>query len=1314
MLIGGAGADALNGSGWFDTASYFDATDGVVVDLASNGNNTGDALGDTYSGIQRIVGTDHADVIGGNGAVNELEGGADDDTIFGRGGDDILRGGDGDDFLQGDEGGDALIGGDGNDTAGYQQSNSAVLVFLADAASNGGIAAGDTFDSIENLSGTDFNDTLAGDASANILSGGLGNDRLDGNDGDDELVGGEGDDELDGGNGADIFDGGSGTDIASYRNSSTGLIIDFLAPGNSTGEALGDSFVEVENIYGTDFGDGISGDDFANEIRGYDGQDTLYGRGGDDTLTGGDDDDVLVGGVGADHISGGGGVDVASYVDAAEGITLDLSSMASSTGDAFGDTFIGVEAFRGSEFADTFGGSGGANDFDGGDGDDFLDGRGGNDTLRGGGGNDLLEGGSGVDALFGGDGIDTATFVGATSAVRVYLDGLGSNAGIATGDTFDSVENIIGGGSNDTLSGDANANEIRGEAGNDKIFGKAGDDVLLGGSGDDQLTGGDGNDVMSGGEGSDRFFFDAEWGNDTILDFADGSEKLDLRGIAGIDELSDLTITDVTGGVQIAFRGNTIKLDGLQASDISRTDFFLDTASGNSNPTTTSLGENGVVSENGLLTDGGIIVFEDADAGDTHTAVTALVSTTHTSQLGTLTASVTSNAPSGEVTWNYSVDNSAIEFLNSGESVTEVFNVTIIDDQGNGVDVEVTITINGDSTNQYVINTTGDKPDVDLTDGVAVDEDGNTSLRAAIMQANAAEPGVVNQLIFALPSSDGPEFVIQLDSALPVLNSIIELNGENSTGGMVVIDGSSITNGINDGLRIEADNVQISGLILVNFTSDGIEVRGADNVSISEVFSADNGGAGVRFNNATNSTVTQSTAVGNGTSGIQLVGSITAQGNVITGNQLGIGLGDVADGNRNYGIQVRSNGNLISNNTISGNQRTGLIFSGADAQNNLVTGNRIGTNSVGDQSVANGAYGVLVTGANNNTFTGNVISGNTGAGFALSNGSSGNQVDDNIVGLNANANVAIGNGSIGLYLRGGATGNSFDGNFVAGNASSQISLVAGNTTANNFTGNFIGFGDDFTPIAGSSVGVLIKSPGNTIGGPLDSDANFISGSNTGISLSGLSARDNVIQNNRIGTDAATPIGNDHGMINGIQFLQQARENLVIDNVIAYSSGDALRSPSGGEGNTFSRNTLYENNFGIDLGANGSTANDANDADSGPNNLQNVPVIVGDILVDFGAGVELTITYSLDSVSPNSTYPMTVEFFFSDEDGTEAFYFGSDTFTAADFSAGPTKTITLTDITLPSESSLLNGVATATDENGNTSELSVASELRFLT
>ena len=81
---------------------------------------------------------------------------------------------------------------------------------------------------------------------------------------------------------------------------------------------------------------------------------------------------------------------------------------------------------------------------------------------------------------------------------------------------------------------------------------------------------------MSGGTGTDRFVFSAGWGNDTITDFAnDAAEKIDLRGIAGITSLSDLTITNVAGGAQVEFSGNTIVLVGLTAADVDRFDFFL-------------------------------------------------------------------------------------------------------------------------------------------------------------------------------------------------------------------------------------------------------------------------------------------------------------------------------------------------------------------------------------------------------------------------------------------------------------------------------------------------------------------------------------------------------------------------------------------------------------------------------------------------------------------------------------------------------------------------------------------------------------------
>ena len=126
---------------------------------------------------------------------------------------DTLDGGAGDDILQGLGGDDKLDGGAGNDTASYALSATGVTANLADPAANGGGAAGDSFTSIENLRGSNFMDSLTGDAGANILAGLAGDDMLKGGDGNDTLIGGDGVDRLSGEKGADILTGGAGKDV---------------------------------------------------------------------------------------------------------------------------------------------------------------------------------------------------------------------------------------------------------------------------------------------------------------------------------------------------------------------------------------------------------------------------------------------------------------------------------------------------------------------------------------------------------------------------------------------------------------------------------------------------------------------------------------------------------------------------------------------------------------------------------------------------------------------------------------------------------------------------------------------------------------------------------------------------------------------------------------------------------------------------------------------------------------------------------------------------------------------------------------------
>ena len=267
VLNGGAGADALNGGTGIDRASYSGAPAGLTVDLAVAANNTGIAAGDTFNSIETLYGSKFADTLRGDGGAN---------TIWGAAGNDMLEGGDGNDTLYGGAGADALNGGTGTDRAAYSDAPAGLTVDLAVAANNTGIAAGDTFNSIENLYGSKFADTLRGDGGANTIWGAAGDDMLEGGDGNDTLYGGAG---------ADALNGGTGTDRVAYSDAPAGLTVDLAVAANNTGIAAGDTFNSIENLYGSKFADTLRGDGGANTIWGAAGNDTLEGGDGNDTLT---------------------------------------------------------------------------------------------------------------------------------------------------------------------------------------------------------------------------------------------------------------------------------------------------------------------------------------------------------------------------------------------------------------------------------------------------------------------------------------------------------------------------------------------------------------------------------------------------------------------------------------------------------------------------------------------------------------------------------------------------------------------------------------------------------------------------------------------------------------------------------------------------------------------------------------------------------------------------------------------------------------------------------------------------------------------
>lgn len=298
----------------------------------------------------------------------------------------------------------------------------------------------------------------------------------------------------------------------------------------------------------------ITGNNDHNFLQGTSAHDWLIGLEGDDVLYGMQGNDTLEGGAGADYLHGGDGFDYADYGNSTA-VLVDLTNNSGAGGQAFGDYYVSIEGIRGSQQGDLLSGNAVTNFIYGRGGHDVLQGRGGNDLLYGGSDNDVLdggdgddglEGGLGADQIDGGAGNDTASYLNSSAGVVVNLTTGRGAGGDAEGDTYSSIETVLGSILYaDTIIGNDAANYVVGEGPQDSIEGRGGNDTIFGdgfvsgGSGDDRiiaynspstLNGVLGNDFIIGSYQVDRI--EGGQGNDTIL----GSSGGDLLfGNAGAD-----------------------------------------------------------------------------------------------------------------------------------------------------------------------------------------------------------------------------------------------------------------------------------------------------------------------------------------------------------------------------------------------------------------------------------------------------------------------------------------------------------------------------------------------------------------------------------------------------------------------------------------------------------------------------------------------------------------------------------------------------------------------------------------------------------
>jgi Ca2+-binding RTX toxin-like protein len=342
-LDGGPGGDVLDGGPGFDTAEYYFARSAVVINLSLGAGYAGEADGDTFISIEKVIGSAFDDDITAHHDGSTIDGWLGNDRIYGMNGDDRLYGGAGIDLLEGGRGHDHLYGG----------------------------------------------------SEVDYLRGESGADMLDGGDGDDFLWGGWDSDLFVGSRGADMCYGGGATDpgldAVSYSESSGGVEVSLETGRGTGGLADGDRYWDIENVTGSPWDDTITGNGRDNRLAGGSGIDVIWGRDGRDEILGGDaadqlhgegDDDRIYGGSGGDQIDGGSHDygDTLSYLDlsspgvADAGVGVDLVRGIGWLG-AEGDTIVGIEHVEGSRFHDTLIGDGGANQ---------LNGWGGNDTMQGG------------------------------------------------------------------------------------------------------------------------------------------------------------------------------------------------------------------------------------------------------------------------------------------------------------------------------------------------------------------------------------------------------------------------------------------------------------------------------------------------------------------------------------------------------------------------------------------------------------------------------------------------------------------------------------------------------------------------------------------------------------------------------------------------------------------------------------------------------------------------------------------------------------------------------------------------------------------
>ncbi len=485
-------------------------------------------------------------------------------------------------------------------------------------------------------------------------------------------------------------------------------------------------------------------------------------------------------------------------------------------------------------------------------------------------------------------------------------------------------------------------------------------------------------------------------------------------------------------------------------------------------------------------------------------------------------------------------------------------------------------------------------------------DSGPGSLRQAILDANA-NPGA-DEVEFNIAGA-GPH-TIQPVSALPALTDLVTIDGLTQSGAncsswpatlQIVINGAQAPNGTN-GLALSGGDSTVRGLVINGFRSEAAIVIDSDSNAVEcNILGTDQSGTsggfalnndrGVHINGGNNNVVggavvSKRNLISNNDDGVLLEGGAT--GNTLAGNFFGTDItGMIALENDSGIVFLDAPGNIVggadhdagvcnkSCNLISGSDFDGgVVVDDAAADDLIIQGNFIGTDILGTTAIPNGDSGVEIDEA----ASGILIGGFSDPGVC-----------------SKACNLISGNDEHGVLVdQSQSEGIVIQGNFIGTDASGTLA------------------------VPNTQDGIDIDGVGNTVGGAMPGLGNLISGNgDLGIDSS---VDGGIVAGNLIGVaiDGLTPLGNGEGGVliggsdNLIGGIEAGEGNVIAFNDSAINSvdvGGVAISPGPNVGNAVLGNSIYSNiGLGIDLTRDGVSGNDADDSDSGSNNLQNFPVL----------------------------------------------------------------------------------------------------------